>query len=58
MANVIMQEVVPNIVNGLIDPGLEFYLRIKDMLLRGFLLQRTRIRIPFASTPHWLSSNQ
>jgi hypothetical protein len=53
-----MQEVVPNVVNGLIDPELELYLQITDMLLRDFLLQRTRIRTPFPSKPHWLSSSQ
>ena len=47
-----------DVVNGLIDPELELYLRITDMLLQGFLLQRTRICTPFALKPHWLSSNQ
>src|SRR5579871_4369955 len=40
-----------NVVNGLIEPQLELYLRITDMLLQGFLLRRPRICTPFASKP-------
>ncbi len=47
-----------NVVNGLVDPQLGPYLPITDMLLRGFLVRRTRICIPFASKSHWLNSNQ
>ena len=47
-----------NVVNGLIDPKLELYRPITDMLLRGFLDQRTRICTPFAYKLYWLNSNQ
>ena len=58
IANIINLEVVPMLLHGVIDPQLELYLPITDMLLPGFLKRRTRICTPFASKSYWLSNNQ